>query len=66
MLDEGLAVLMCLWSGEQCSYQGQQYQLAPVQFLPTPLQRPRIPIWVAGIWPHTNRVLGKAEAAHLD
>jgi hypothetical protein len=27
-------------------------QLAPVQFLPTPLQRPRIPIWVAGIWPH--------------
>jgi hypothetical protein len=20
--------------------------------LPTPLQRPRIPIWVAGIWPH--------------
>lgn len=51
-LDEGLAILTCLWSGEEVSYQGQHYQLAPVHFLPTPLQRPRIPIWVAGIWPH--------------
>lgn len=52
MLDEGLAILTRLWSGEECSYQGQHYQLSPVQFLPTPLQRPRIPIWIAGIWPH--------------
>jgi alkanesulfonate monooxygenase SsuD/methylene tetrahydromethanopterin reductase-like flavin-dependent oxidoreductase (luciferase family) len=52
MLDEGLAVLTGLWSGKQFSYQGQQYQLSQVQFLPTPLQTPRIPIWVAGIWPH--------------
>jgi alkanesulfonate monooxygenase SsuD/methylene tetrahydromethanopterin reductase-like flavin-dependent oxidoreductase (luciferase family) len=52
MLNEGLAVLTGLWSGEQFSYQGQQYQLSQVQFLPTPLQTPRIPIWVAGIWPH--------------
>jgi alkanesulfonate monooxygenase SsuD/methylene tetrahydromethanopterin reductase-like flavin-dependent oxidoreductase (luciferase family) len=52
MLDEGLTILTRLWSGEQVNYQGQHYQLAPVQFQPTPLQRPRIPIWVAGIWPH--------------
>jgi alkanesulfonate monooxygenase SsuD/methylene tetrahydromethanopterin reductase-like flavin-dependent oxidoreductase (luciferase family) len=52
MLDEGLAILTQLWSGEECSYQGQHYQLSRVRFLPTPLQRPRIPIWVAGIWPH--------------
>jgi alkanesulfonate monooxygenase SsuD/methylene tetrahydromethanopterin reductase-like flavin-dependent oxidoreductase (luciferase family) len=52
MLDEGLAILTRLWSGEECSYQGQHYQLSSVQFLPTPLQRPRIPIWIAGIWPH--------------
>ena len=52
MLDEGLAILTRLWSGEQVSYQGQHYQLSPVQFRPTPVQRPRIPIWVAGIWPH--------------
>ena len=54
MLDEGLTILTRLWSGEEVSYQGQQYQLSPVQFLPTPLQTPRIPIWVAGIWPHTK------------
>ena len=54
MLDEGLAILTRLWSGEQVSYQGQHYQLSPVQFRPTPVQRPRIPIWVAGIWPHTK------------
>src|SRR5262249_31322084 len=34
------------------SFQGRHYQLAPVRFLPTPVQQPRIPIWVAGIWPH--------------
>jgi alkanesulfonate monooxygenase SsuD/methylene tetrahydromethanopterin reductase-like flavin-dependent oxidoreductase (luciferase family) len=54
MLDEGLAILTRLWSGEEVSYQGQHYQLAPVRFRPTPVQRPRIPIWVAGIWPHTK------------
>jgi alkanesulfonate monooxygenase SsuD/methylene tetrahydromethanopterin reductase-like flavin-dependent oxidoreductase (luciferase family) len=53
-LDEGLAILTRLWSGEQVSYQGRQYQLSPMQFLPIPLQQPRIPIWVAGIWPHTK------------
>jgi alkanesulfonate monooxygenase SsuD/methylene tetrahydromethanopterin reductase-like flavin-dependent oxidoreductase (luciferase family) len=52
MLDEGLAILTRLWSGEEVSYQGQRYHLSPVRFLPTPVQTPRIPIWVAGIWPH--------------
>jgi alkanesulfonate monooxygenase SsuD/methylene tetrahydromethanopterin reductase-like flavin-dependent oxidoreductase (luciferase family) len=52
MLDEGLAILTHLWSGEEVSFQGQHYQLSPVRFLPTPVQRPRIPIWIAGIWPH--------------
>lgn len=54
MLDEGLTILTRLWSGEEVSYQGQHYQLSPVQFRPTPMQQPRIPIWVAGRWPHTK------------
>ena len=52
MLDEALAVLIRLWSGEEVSYEGEYYQLSPVRFLPVPVQTPRIPIWVAGIWPH--------------
>ncbi|HEY7350536.1 MAG TPA: LLM class flavin-dependent oxidoreductase [Ktedonobacterales bacterium] len=52
MLDEGLEVLTGLWSGEPFSFQGQHYQAQDVCFLPTPAQQPRIPIWVAGFWPH--------------
>jgi alkanesulfonate monooxygenase SsuD/methylene tetrahydromethanopterin reductase-like flavin-dependent oxidoreductase (luciferase family) len=52
LLDEGLEVLTRLWSGEAFSYQGRHYQLTNVRFLPRPLQQPRIPIWVAGFWPH--------------
>jgi alkanesulfonate monooxygenase SsuD/methylene tetrahydromethanopterin reductase-like flavin-dependent oxidoreductase (luciferase family) len=52
MLDEGLDVLTGLWSGEPFSYAGQHYTVRDAQFLPRPLQTPRIPIWVAGIWPN--------------
>ncbi len=51
MLDEGLDVLTQLWSGEKVNYSGQHYQIHDALFLPTPLQQPRIPLWVAGIWP---------------
>ena len=51
MLDEGLDVLVQLWSGKAVSYTGQHYQLHDALFLPAPLQRPRIPIWIAGLWP---------------
>jgi alkanesulfonate monooxygenase SsuD/methylene tetrahydromethanopterin reductase-like flavin-dependent oxidoreductase (luciferase family) len=50
-LDEGLEVLTGLWSGETVSFQGRHYQVDQVAFQPTPVQRPRIPIWVAGGWP---------------
>jgi alkanesulfonate monooxygenase SsuD/methylene tetrahydromethanopterin reductase-like flavin-dependent oxidoreductase (luciferase family) len=51
MLDEGLAVLLGLWSGEKFSFEGKHYTVRDAQFLPVPLQKPRIPIWVAGTWP---------------
>ena len=52
MLDEGLAILTGLWSGTPFSFSGKHYRVSPVQFLPTPLQSPGIPIWIAGTWPH--------------
>lgn len=52
MLDEGLDILTGLWSGKPFTYEGQHYQVKNSQFLPTPIQSPRIPIWVAGNWPH--------------
>jgi alkanesulfonate monooxygenase SsuD/methylene tetrahydromethanopterin reductase-like flavin-dependent oxidoreductase (luciferase family) len=51
-LDEGLEILQQLWSGEVVSFEGTQYQLREAQLLPKPLQSPRIPVWVAGQWPH--------------
>ncbi|MBA2680889.1 MAG: LLM class flavin-dependent oxidoreductase [Ktedonobacteraceae bacterium] len=51
MLDEGLEILTNLWSGELFSYKGKHYQADDVQFLPKPVQQPRIPIWMGGIWP---------------
>lgn len=51
MLDEALAVLEGLWSGEAFAYEGEHFSHREVTFLPRPLQQPRIPIWVVGAWP---------------
>jgi alkanesulfonate monooxygenase SsuD/methylene tetrahydromethanopterin reductase-like flavin-dependent oxidoreductase (luciferase family) len=51
LLDEGLEVLTGLWSGEPYRHAGTAYHIKEAQFLPRPLQSPRIPIWVAGLWP---------------
>lgn len=50
-LDEGLSILEGLWSGETFAFAGQHYRFDAVRLLPRPVQRPRIPIWVAGTWP---------------
>jgi len=51
-LDEGLEVLVGLWSGEPFSFHGKHYQVEDVTYLPKPVQSPRIPTWVAGGWPN--------------
>lgn len=50
-LDEGLAILTGLWSGQPFSFQGRHYQVEALTFVPPPVQQPRIPIWVVGAWP---------------
>ncbi len=51
LLDESLDILEGLWSGRPFAYQGQHYHFDEMTFLPTPVQQPRIPIWVAAAWP---------------
>ncbi|HEU5344265.1 MAG TPA: LLM class flavin-dependent oxidoreductase [Ktedonobacterales bacterium] len=51
MLDEALDVILGLWTGEPFSYQGRHFQVNEMAFLPTPVQKPRIPILVGGGWP---------------
>ncbi|MHA2141929.1 MAG: LLM class flavin-dependent oxidoreductase, partial [Candidatus Thorarchaeota archaeon] len=50
-LDESLDIITGLWSGEPYSFQGKHYKFDEVTFKPTPIQKPRIPIWCAGSWP---------------
>jgi len=52
LLDESLEIIEGLWTGEPFGYEGRHYRFAPMTFRPTPVQRPRIPIWVVGAWPH--------------
>jgi alkanesulfonate monooxygenase SsuD/methylene tetrahydromethanopterin reductase-like flavin-dependent oxidoreductase (luciferase family) len=51
-LDEGLAVLARLWSGERVNYRGRHLVATDVAFRPTPTQRPRPPVWIACDWPN--------------
>ncbi|MDQ3870970.1 MAG: LLM class flavin-dependent oxidoreductase [Chloroflexota bacterium] len=50
-LDETLEILTGLWTGEPFGFAGTHYRFEPMAFRPTPIQRPRIPIWVVGAWP---------------
>jgi alkanesulfonate monooxygenase SsuD/methylene tetrahydromethanopterin reductase-like flavin-dependent oxidoreductase (luciferase family) len=50
-LDEGLEIVTGLWSGEPLAFRGHHYEVDSAEFRPVPLQRPRIPVWIAGRWP---------------
>ncbi len=49
-LDEGLAILAGLWTGKPFSFTGEHYDVKEMTMLPTPVQSPRIPVWVPGVW----------------
>lgn len=51
-LDEGLQLIVSLWSGEVVRHEGRHYRAIDVRFVPRPMQSPRIPIWVAAVWPN--------------
>lgn len=49
VLDEAIALVGELWSGEMVEHHGPHFRADGVRFLPTPVQRPRIPIWGAAV-----------------
>jgi alkanesulfonate monooxygenase SsuD/methylene tetrahydromethanopterin reductase-like flavin-dependent oxidoreductase (luciferase family) len=60
MLDEALDVITGLWTGEVFNYSGKHYSVKNAAFKPTPLQTPRIPVWVAGVWPKVKAPFRRA------
>ena len=47
-LDEGLEVLTALWTGTAVHHHGRWNRIDGLQLPATPVQQPRIPIWVGG------------------
>ncbi|CAN5649405.1 LLM class flavin-dependent oxidoreductase [soil metagenome] len=48
VLDEGLAVLDGLMSGEEVVHHGEHYTVEGIALAPLPVQRPRVPVWIGG------------------
>jgi alkanesulfonate monooxygenase SsuD/methylene tetrahydromethanopterin reductase-like flavin-dependent oxidoreductase (luciferase family) len=48
LLEELLRVLPALWAGESVTFEGRHLRLAEAKLSPGPLQRPWVPIMVAG------------------
>ena len=48
MLDESLEIITAAWSGEPVRHRGEHYVVDGMRFLPRPVQRPGVPVWVAG------------------
>jgi hypothetical protein len=56
MLDECIDILTLLYQRKQFDYDGKHFHLRLSQmdlqhYPPQPIQQPRIPLWVPGIWP---------------
>ena len=51
LLDESLDVITALWTGDEVHHHSERFtHRRPVP--PGPVQEPRPPIWVAGMWPN--------------
>ena len=58
LMEEGLELVQLLWANEPFTFEGKHYQvdMTSLESLTkdwgvTPLQQPRIPIWITGAWP---------------
>ncbi len=64
-MDEGLEILTGLWGRQPFSYEGKHYTIKPTEFdpAPPPVQQPRTPIWVVGVWPY-RKSMARALSYH--
>jgi hypothetical protein len=56
LLDEGIDILTLLYQGQPFDYNGKHHHIQltlvePQHYPPQPIQKPRIPLWVVGVWP---------------
>ena len=61
LMDEGLEILGGLWKGKPFSFNGEHYHVDNLTMLPRPVQSPRIPVWVVGVWPKEKSIVRTLE-----
>lgn len=54
--DESLEIILGLWEGEVFSYDGDVYTIEEIRLPVTPVQDPRIPIWMGFWWPNKKPI----------
>jgi alkanesulfonate monooxygenase SsuD/methylene tetrahydromethanopterin reductase-like flavin-dependent oxidoreductase (luciferase family) len=54
--DEALEIIARLWKGQPVSFIGKRFRLDGLAQRLQPLQKPRVPIWVGGLWPRRSVV----------
>jgi alkanesulfonate monooxygenase SsuD/methylene tetrahydromethanopterin reductase-like flavin-dependent oxidoreductase (luciferase family) len=52
LLDETLEIVEGLGTGEPFAFAGERYRFESLVLRPAAVQRPRIPVWTVGAWPH--------------
>jgi len=57
LLDEGLSIMDGLWKGKTVDFKGLHYRVNKMKMLPRPVQKPRIPVWVVGVWPKQKSMM---------
>jgi probable F420-dependent oxidoreductase len=55
--DEYIRVFKELWTSEDPTFDGKYCRFSDITFLPKPVQKPHIPIWIAG---HSRRAIRRA------
>jgi len=48
--DESLQIIDGLWKEKPFSFSGEHFRVDKMLMVPQPIQKPRIPIWVVGVW----------------
>lgn len=62
---EQLEIIQRAWTGERFSWEGEFFQFPELECLPTPVQEPHPPFWIAALSPSTIEWAGKKGYAVL-
>ena len=66
MLEEGIQIMKAMWTEEEVTFEGKYYNLRGGICQPKPLQKPHIPVWVAGGGEKVTLRIAAREASHTN